>query len=103
MSSYNRRQQNTKVTFSDSSEAPRAIPGTPLQQMWTVLNMHEQRLSKITNYLGEVEKNASLREKKYNDLLEKFSELSKKLTTLETKKEIVETTAKNSVTLSIEE
>jgi len=114
MSAYNRRTNNTKTQFNTndktSSMAPKTIPGTPLQQMWTILNFHEQRLSQMTQYLQQVEAGETNNEQKaqpteteqmiqYNTLLQQVSELSERVATLEAQK----STADGGVTLSIEE
>ena len=114
MSAYNRRTNNTKTQFNTndktSSMAPKTIPGTPLQQMWTILNFHEQRLSQMTQYLQQVEAGNSNNEQsvqpteteqmiQYNTLLPQVSELSERVATLEAQK----STANGGVTLSIEE
>ena len=90
--------------------APKIIPGTPLQQMWTILNFHEQRLSQMTQYLQQVEAGNSNNEQsvqpteteqmiQYNTLLQQVSELSERVATLEAQK----SAADGGVTLSIEE
>ena len=114
MSAYNRRTNNTKTQFNTndktSSMAPKTIPGTPLQQMWTILNFHEQRLSQMTQYLQQVEAGNSNNEQsvqpteteqmiQYNTLLPQVSELSERVATLEAQK----SAADGGVTLSIEE
>jgi len=114
MSSYNRRTGNTKRQFNNddktSSMAPKTIPGTPLQQMWTILNFHEQRLSQMSQYLQQVEVGETNNQQKaqpteteqmiqYNTLLQQVSELSERVATLEAQK----STAAGGVTLSIEE
>ena len=114
MSAYNRRTNNTKTQFNTndktSSMAPKTIPGTPLQQMWTILNFHEQRLSQMSQYLQQVEAGETNNQQKaqpteteqmiqYNTLLQQVSELSERVATLEAQK----STANGGVTLSIEE
>tara|TARA_Y100000817_G_C16518404_1_gene394437 strand:- start:138 stop:527 length:390 start_codon:yes stop_codon:yes gene_type:complete len=117
MSAYNRRSgnvQNTKMQYNTNdktaSMAPKVIPGTPLQQMWTILNFHEQRLSQMTQYLQQVEAGQSNNEQQaqpteteqmiqYNTLLQQVSELSERVAILEAKK----TSDGEEVTLSIEE
>ena len=114
MSAYNRRTNNTKTQFNTndktSSMAPKTIPGTPLQQMWTILNFHEQRLSQMTQYLQQVEATKTNNEQnvqpteteqmiQYNTLLQQVSELSERVATLEAQK----STAGGGVTMSIEE
>ena len=45
MSEYNRNlSSNTKG---------QAVPGTPMQQMWHVLNFHEHRLMQLTQHLQQ--------------------------------------------------
>jgi hypothetical protein len=34
---------------------PEVVPGTSIQQMWHVLNFHEQRFTQITQYLQVME------------------------------------------------
>jgi len=46
MSEYNRR----------NSKMPESVPGTSVQQMWHVLNFHEQRFSQMSKYLQVIEK-----------------------------------------------
>ena len=45
MSEYNRRES--------SNTQGQSIPGTSAQQMWHVLNFHEQRLQQLTQHLQE--------------------------------------------------
>jgi len=117
MSAYNRRSgnvQNTKMQYNTNdktaSMAPKVIPGTPLQQMWTILNFHEQRLSQMTQYLQQVEAGRSNNEQQaqpteteqmiqYNTLLQQVSELNERVAILEGQKK----TDGEEVTLSIEE
>ena len=114
MSAYNRRTNNTKTQFNTnektSSMAPKTIPGTPLQQMWTILNFHEQRLSQMSQYLQQVEAGETNNQQmaqpteteqmiQYNTLLQQVSELSERVATLEAQK----SAADGGVTLSIEE
>ena len=114
MSAYNRRTNNTKTQFNTndktSSMAPKTIPGTPLQQMWTILNFHEQRLSQMTQYLQQVETGNSNNEQsvqpteteqmiQYNTLLQQVSELSERVANLEAQK----SNTGGGVTMSIEE
>ena len=114
MSAYNRRTNNTKTQFNTndktSSMAPKTIPGTPLQQMWTILNFHEQRLSQMTQYLQQVEAGETNNQQKaqpteteqmiqYNTLLQQVSELSERVANLEAQK----SNTGGGVTMSIEE
>ncbi len=114
MSSYNRRTGNTKRQFNiddkTSSMAPKTIPGTPLQQMWTILNFHEQRLSQMSQYLQQVEAGETNNQQKaqpteteqmiqYNTLLQQVSELSERVANLEAQK----SNTGGGVTMSIEE
>mgnify|MGYP001502207809 CR=1 FL=1 len=118
MSAYNRRTQsvqqtkkiqslrNTKV----SEIPPIPVPGTPIQQMWTVLKFHEQRLGQIGKYLQQVEEGQSNTEQQvqpteteqmiqYNTLLQQVSELTERVAILEGQKK----SDGEEVTLSIEE
>ncbi len=114
MSAYNRRTNNTKTQFNTndktSSMAPKTIPGTPLQQMWTILNFHEQRLSQMSQYLQQVEVGETNNQQKaqpteteqmiqYNTLLQQVSELSERVANLEAQK----SNTGGGVTMSIEE
>tara|TARA_R110002074_G_scaffold238490_1_gene410396 strand:- start:275 stop:445 length:171 start_codon:yes stop_codon:yes gene_type:complete len=51
MSEYNRQ--------SSSNTKGQSIPGTPAQQMWHVLNFHEQRLSQLTQHLQQQSPNSA--------------------------------------------
>ena len=114
MSAYNRRTNNTKTQFNTndktSAMVPKTIPGTPLQQMWTILNFHEQRLSQMTQYLQQVEAGNSNNEQsvqpteteqmiQYNTLLQQVSELSERVANLEAQN----SNTGGGVTMSIEE
>ena len=118
MSAYNRRayssQENRKVqSFKDtkiSNTPPTVIPGTPLQQMWTILNFHEHRLGQMTQYLQKIEKDEDNIPKQapsetehmiqYNTLLQQVSDLTERVAKLEG--ETVQQTS-NMVSLNIEE
>ena len=119
MSAYNRRngnvRKNTKTQYNTddktASMAPKTIPGTPLQQMWTILNFHEQRLSQMTQYLQQVEAGNSNNEQsvqpteteqmiQYNTLLQQVSELTERVAQLEAGEKKSDS---NMVTLNIEE
>jgi len=114
MSSYNSRrvssQQNTSVP---SNVPPQKIPGTPLQQMWTILNFHEQRLSQVSSYLQHLESESKVTSQEqnekpseteqmiqYNTLLQQVSELTERVAKLEAEKNNV---SENNVSLSIED
>ena len=47
------KRVNSKIS---SKSASQSVPGTPLQQMWHVLNFHEQRLVQISQVMQEVDK-----------------------------------------------
>lgn len=118
MSAYNRRayssQENRKVQrFKDtkiSDTPPTTIPGTPLQQMWTILNFHEHRLGQMTQYLQKIEgdeKNTSNQVPneteqmiQYNTLLQQVSELTERVAKLEGE---TSQQRSNMVSLNIEE
>ena len=118
MSAYNRRtsnsQRNAKIPsrdFNNAQAPPTTIPGTPLQQMWTVLNFHEQRLAQVSQYLQQLEANptnASNQEGpsetehmiQYNTLLQQVSELTDRVAQLEAERKSSDS---NMITLNIEE
>ena len=65
MSRYSRRipkESNAKISSSRNNSRqtlqPQSIPGTPLQQMWHILNFHETRLTQLTQFLQQQESNA---------------------------------------------
>jgi len=68
MSSY-----NSKIPPNVQSQG---IPGTPMQQMWHVLNFHEHRLAQITAVLQNQE-----------DIHEKLEQLKAKVASLEASEE----------------
>ena len=47
------KRVNSKIS---SNSASQSVPGTPLQQMWHVLNFHEQRLIQISQVMQEVDR-----------------------------------------------
>jgi hypothetical protein len=118
MSAYNRRtsnsQRNSKIpnqNFNNATAPPTTIPGTPLQQMWTVLNFHEQRLTQVSQYLQQLEENPNHASKQegpsetehmiqYNTLLQQVSELTDRVAQLETEQK---SSDGNMITLNIEE
>ena len=115
MSAYNRRTNNTKTQFNTndktSSMAPKTIPGTPLQQMWTILNFHEQRLAQVSQYLQQLEETKTDTPNQngpseteqmiqYNTLLQQVSELTDRVAQLEAGEKSSDS---NMVTLNIEE
>ena len=110
MSSYNSRRVNSQ---QNTNVPPQKIPGTPLQQMWTILNFHEQRLSQVSSYLQHLESegkgNSQEQNTKpseteqmiqYNTLLQQVSELTERVAKLEAEKTNV---SENNVSLSIED
>ena len=118
MSAYNRRsnssQRNSKVPakgFNNAQAPPTTIPGTPLQQMWTVLNFHEQRLAQVSQYLQQLEETKTDTPNQngpseteqmiqYNTLLQQVSELTDRVAQLEAGEKGSDS---NMVTLNIEE
>jgi hypothetical protein len=76
MSEYNK---NTSSNFNQT------VPGTPMQQMWQVLNFHEERLKQLTQHL-----------------LAHHATTSKQIETLTARVNTLESESKK-VTLSIEE
>jgi uncharacterized protein YdeI (YjbR/CyaY-like superfamily) len=100
MSEYNRR--------ASSNIKGQSIPGTSTQQMWHVLNFHEQRLSQLTQYLQQQSPNSASDSKseaqhlvEYNTLLQQVENLTARVSTLEAEKEKIK--YPSNVTLSIEE
>jgi len=104
MSEYNSR--------SFSNTKGQSIPGTPMQQMWHVLNFHEQRLLQLTQHLQNQQEQqlpnsdtGSKSEAKhlveYNTLLQQLEDLKTRVSTLETENEKFK--YPSNVTLSIEE
>ena len=89
MSNYNSRS-NLKMSQSQT------VPGTPMQQMWHVLNFHEHRLIQLTQNIQQrqhQEENAELA-----DVLEQLEQLKFRLDALEKKKK----SNTDNVTMSIE-
>jgi hypothetical protein len=101
MSEYNRRAY--------SNVKGQSIPGTPAQQMWHVLNFHEQRLQQLTQHLQEQQSpNSGTNSKseaqhlvEYNTLLQQVDDLKARVNALEAEKEKFK--YPSNVTLSIEE
>ena len=124
MSRYSRRvpqESNSKISSSSSgnfgkSQPSQSIPGTPLQQMWHILNFHETRLTQLSQFLqqqesnGENEKtgeNAQVASSEtehmiqYNTLLHQVQELTDRVEKLEAENK--QLSQGNMVSLSIEE
>ena len=119
MSAYNKKTHNSQQPIQNIqnlrntkplvTDAP-AIPGTPLQQMWTVLNFHEHRLKQMAQYLQKLDglNNASTQGGttetehmiQYNTLLQQVSELTDRVTELEATKE---SNNEQGISFSIEE
>ncbi len=100
MSEYNKRS-----SFNANGQS---IPGTPMQQMWHVLNFHEHRLLQLTQHLQEQPQNSGTNSKseaqhlvEYNTLLQQVDDLKARVTALEAEKEKFK--YPSNVTLSIEE
>ena len=123
MSRYSRRipkESNAKISSSriNSRQTAQAqsIPGTPLQQMWHILNFHETRLTQLSQFLQRQESNAG-NEKggenaqvapsetehmiQYNTLLQQVQELTDRVEKLEAENK--QLSQGNMVSLSIEE
>jgi len=64
------KRVNSKIS---SNPASQSVPGTPLQQMWHVLNFHEQRLIQISQAMQEVDKSV---EEKINNAYNSNMKLS---------------------------
>jgi hypothetical protein len=90
-----------------------AIPGTPMQQMWHVLNFHEERLMQMAQYIHKMETKEHAQSDssnkpteteqmiQYNTLLQQVSELSDRVRALEADKG--KTPSTNMVSLDITE
>tara|TARA_Y100000992_G_C21204093_1_gene462014 strand:+ start:189 stop:596 length:408 start_codon:yes stop_codon:yes gene_type:complete len=123
MSRYSRRipkESNAKISSSRNNsrqtQQPQSIPGTPLQQMWHILNFHETRLTQLSQFLQQQESNAG-NEKggenaqvapsetehmiQYNTLLQQVQELTDRVEKLEAENK--QLSQGNMVSLSIEE
>ena len=123
MSRYSRRipkESNAKISSSRNNSRqtpqPQSIPGTPLQQMWHILNFHETRLTQLSQFLQQQESNAG-NEKggenaqvtpsetehmiQYNTLLQQVQELTDRVEKLEAENK--QLSKSNMVSLSIEE
>ena len=102
MSEYNRNLS--------SNAKGQAVPGTPMQQMWHVLNFHEQRLTQLTQHLQQEQStNSGFTDQKseaqhlveYNMVLQQVEDLKARVSTLEAEKEKFK--YPSNVSLSIEE
>jgi hypothetical protein len=97
MSEYNR------IVSSDVKG--QTIPGTPMQQMWHILNFHEERLKQLSQHLN-MQKSTNTNKKsgaqhlaEYNTLLVQVGDLKARVGILEAEK----VKYSSNVTLSIEE
>jgi len=102
MSEYNRNLS--------SNAKGQAVPGTPMQQMWHVLNFHEHRLMQLTQHLQQQSTNSDFNTEQkseaqhlveYNTLLQQVEDLKTRVSTLEAEKEKFK--YPSNVTLSVEE
>jgi len=90
-----------------------SIPGTPMQQMWHVLNFHEERLLQMAQYIHRMENTENTKSDssnkpteteqmiQYNTLLQQVSELADRVRVLEADKG--KTSSTNMVSLDITE
>ena len=123
MSRYSRRipkESNAKISSSRNNSRqtlqPQSIPGTPLQQMWHILNFHETRLTQLSQFLQQQESNAGNEKAgenaqvvpsetehmiQYNTLLQQVQELTDRVEKLEAENK--QLSQGNMVSLSIEE
>ena len=99
MSEYNR--------IVSSNAKGQTVPGTPMQQMWHILNFHEERFKQLDQHL-RMQKSTNTNKKsgaqhlvEYNTLLQRVGDLKARVSTLEAEKERVK--FPSDVTLSIEE
>jgi len=101
MSEYNRN-------VSSNSKA-QTVPGTPMQQMWHILNSHEERFKQLSQQLHmQKSTNRNTNQKsgaqylaEYNTLLQQVEGLKTRVSTLEAENEKFK--YPSNVTLSIEE
>ena len=104
MSEYNRNVS--------SNVKGQTVPGTPMQQMWHVLNFHEHRLMQLTQHLQQQQQSTNNDFNKdhkseaqhlveYNMLLQQVEDLKARVSTLEAEKEKMK--YPSNITLSIEE
>ena len=123
MSRYSRRvptESNSKISSSSNHKTvtsqQQTIPGTPIQQMWHILNFHETRLTQLSQFLQNQESNGGNEKAgengqvapsetehmiQYNTLLQQVQELNERVERLETENK--ELSQGNMVSLSIEE
>ena len=123
MSRYSRRipqESNAKISSSSRSlrqqPQPQQIPGTPIQQMWHILNFHETRLTQLSQFLQQQEANNGNEKSgenaqvapseteqmiQYNTLLQQVQELTDRVEKLEAENK--QLSEGNMVSLSIEE
>tara|TARA_Y100001936_G_scaffold67490_1_gene66467 strand:- start:188 stop:595 length:408 start_codon:yes stop_codon:yes gene_type:complete len=123
MSRYSRRipkESNAKISSSRNNsrqtQQAQSIPGTPLQQMWHILNFHETRLTQLSQFLQQQEANNGNEKSgenaqvapsdteqmiQYNTLLQQVQELTDRVEKLEAENK--QLSQGNMVSLSIEE
>ena len=123
MSRYSRRipkESNAKISSSRNNsrqtQQAQSIPGTPLQQMWHILNFHETRLTQLSQFLQQQEANNGNEKSgenaqvapsdteqmiQYNTLLQQVQELTDRVEKLEAENK--QLSEGNMVSLSIEE
>jgi hypothetical protein len=123
MSRYSRRipqESNAKISSSSrpqrQQQPSQSIPGTPLQQMWHILNFHETRLTQLSQFLQQQESNGENENTgenaqvapsetehmiQYNTLLQQVQELTDRVEKLEAENK--QLSQGNMVSLSIEE
>ena len=87
MSEYNRRMP--------SNAKAQTVPGTPMQQMWHVLNFHEHRLIQLTNVIQQRQQQEGNVE--LASVLEQLEHLKSRIDTLEKNKKKSQA---NNVTIS---
>ena len=119
MSRYSRRvpkESNSKISSSSKyntvTPQQQTIPGTPIQQMWHILNFHETRLTQLSQFLQDHESNSGNKGEQgentsetehmiqYNTLLHQAQDYNERVERLETDNK--ELTQENKVDLSIE-
>ena len=101
MSEYNR---NVSSNGGGQIAPSQVVPGTSAQQMWQVLNFHEERFKKLAQYLSDPHSPHNTKQSgntEFNMVMQQLEHLKARVSTLEAEKEQLK--YPSNVTLSIEE
>jgi cell shape-determining protein MreC len=101
MSEYNR---NVSSNGRGQIAPSQVVPGTSSQQMWQVLNFHEERFKQLTQYLSDPNSSHNTKQSgktEFNMIMQQLEHLKARVSTLEAEKEQLK--YPSNVTLSIEE